>query len=415
MRKFILFLLALGLLSNAAYAKRYIITVENNTRAPIDWEAFTTRSGGSVVEKFDFIDGAVLDLTPEQARQIAERRAPGMTIESDAPRNWLQGKDSSFGDISGVFGDSAVQSSKQKKSVPSVSAPKTYQKARYVYMQDQINPKGEYPWSIIRLDLNPLWAKTQGDGVKVAVLDTGINYYHEDLKDNYAGGINCVEPENPFPADDNGHGTHVAGTIAAAYNSKGVIGVAPKAKLYSVKSMDRSGGGMPSNIIKGIEWAIQNKMNIINMSIANNQPSDAIHKAIQSAVANNITVVCASGNAGREVAYPAAYPETIAVGAFDPNDDYASFSNYGPQIDFAAPGKLVYSTMRKGDYGFLDGTSMACPHITGMAALAYSLGYTTPARIRAALKAAAVPVKQMTAEQQGAGLPLGSRLVQLKK
>ena len=410
MRKLTVLLLALAFFSNTAYAKRYIITVENDSRAPINWDALVSRSGGSVIEQYDFIDGALLDLTPEQVQQITSRRAPGMTIEEDAPRNWLYENNSPFGDISGMIGNNA---SKQKVSVPAASAPKSTDRkirTKATYYQDQINPKGEFPWSITRMDLKTLWERTQGEDVKVAVIDTGINFEHEDLKDNYAGGKNCLVP-NAQPLDDQGHGTHVAGTIAAVYNSKGVVGVAPKARLYSVKVMDSKGIGNPSHIVKGIDWSIKNGMNILNMSLGSALPSEAIHKAIQRAVANNITVVCASGNEHRAVGYPAAFRETIAVGAFDPNDDYAPFSNYGPQIDFTAPGKLIYSTMMNGDYAFLNGTSMACPHIAGMAALAYSLGYRTPKNIRAALKAAAVPVKNLTADQQGSGVPLGSKLL----
>lgn len=265
------------------------------------------------------------------------------------------------------------------------------------------------------MDLKSLWEVTQGEGIKVGVIDTGINYNHEDLKDNYAGGKNYIEPDNPAadPLDDQGHGTHVAGTIAAVYNSKGVVGIAPKASLYAVKVMDKNGAGMPSDIVRGIEWAIKNGMNVLNMSIGSPAPSEPMHKAIKKAVANNITVVCASGNEATDVSYPAAFPETIAVVASDPNDDYAPFSNYGPQADFIALGKFVYSTMIDGKYAFQQGTSMACPHIAGMAALVYSLGYRTPANVKAALKAAAVPLKQLpVVEQQGSGLPLGSKLLQ---
>jgi subtilisin len=419
MRKIALLLLTLGLFSGTAHAKRYLITVENDTRAPVNWEAFVTRGGGSVVEKFDFIDGAVLDITPEQAQQLLNRRAPGMTIEEDTPRKWLLDKDTSFSALSGLAVRSPGKSVKPSAAVPQVPAPKAGKaertgNTRAHYYADQINPKGEFPWSITRMDLKALWEVTQGEGIKVGVIDTGINYNHEDLKDNYAGGKNCIEPDNPAadPLDDQGHGTHVAGTIAAVYNSTGVVGIAPKASLYAVKVMDKNGAGMPSDIVRGIEWAIKNGMNVLNMSIGSPAPSEAMHKAIKKAVANNITVVCASGNEATDVSYPAAFPETIAVGASDPNDDYAPFSNYGPQVDFIAPGKFVYSTMIDGKYAFQQGTSMACPHIAGMAALAYSLGYRTPANVKAALKAAAVPLKQLPVEQQGSGLPLGSKLLQ---
>lgn len=146
------------------------------------------------------------------------------------------------------------------------------------------------------------------------------------------------------------------------------------------------------------------------MSLGSATGFEAVNRAVQVAVANNITVVCAAGNESSDVIYPAKLAETIAVSSMDAGNTFSYFSNFGREIDFIAPGSIIYSTAKNGKYEFLDGTSMACPHIAGMAALAYSLGYRTPEQVRSALKAAAVRVRGISAKQQGAGIPLGSRL-----
>ena len=143
----------------------------------------------------------------------------------------------------------------------------------------------------------------------------------------------------------------------------------------------------------GVDWAIKNKMHILNMSLGSADNFEAVNKAVQAAAAKNITVVCAAGNDASPVVYPAKLPETIAVASIDAGDRFSYFSNFGKEIDFVAPGSIIYSTVKSGKYGFMDGTSMACPHITGMAALAYALGYRTTQQIKAALKAASVRIR----------------------
>lgn len=410
MKKIFCSILSLMSFISAAEAKQFIVTVENNTKAPVDWEAFVTRSGGAVVEKYDFIDGALLDLSEDQAARLKDNRAPGMTIEEDVLIKWLNEKKTSVKDLKEMYGTAAP---KTKVPASNPVAAETAQPSKGIFdeIYEYYKPKGEYPWNIIRMDLNNVWKLTQGQGVKVAVVDSGINYNHPDLKPNYAGGINCVKESNP-PLDDNGHGTHVAGIIAGAFNNSGIIGIAPKASLYSVKVMRRDGYGKHSEILKGIEWCIKNNIHIMNLSLGVGEGYEAVNKAVKAAVAHNITVVCAAGNESEPaLAYPARIPETIAVTASDPNDKFAYFSNSGKETDFIAPGMFIYSSF-KNSYEFHEGTSMACPHITGMAALAYALGYRTPEQIRTALRASAVKLGRTAAAKQGYGLPLGSRLAQ---
>lgn len=205
--------------------------------------------------------------------------------------------------------------------------------------------------------------------------------------------------------DGHGHGTHVAGTIAAVRNSRGVVGVAPKAKIYAVKVMSSGGTGERSAVISGIEWAIENKMNVINMSLGSAEPTEAQHKALKAAYDEGIIIVASAGNRGPDgvMSYPARFPETIAVAALDLNENVASFSSRGEEVDVIAPGVRIYSTTKDGGYGYKFGTSMACPHVSGIAALALSAGYDA-ATVRNMIKEKAVPIKGLSENEQGKGL-----------
>lgn len=217
-----------------------------------------------------------------------------------------------------------------------------------------------------------------GTGIKIAILDTGIDYDHEDLNDNYKGGISFVQDQQgnvvPGDYDDsyNSHGTHVAGIIAAENNGIGVIGVAPNAEIYAVKVLDGAGFGLSSWMVSGIQWAVDNNMDIATMSIQSTEDSQALHDAVDNAYDSGILIVAAGGNSnGSSVRYPAAYDSVIAVTATDADDNLASFSPVGQEIELAAPGVGINSTI-KGGYGFMDGTSMAAPHVAGVAALILS-------------------------------------------
>ncbi len=221
-----------------------------------------------------------------------------------------------------------------------------------------------------------------GTGVNISVLDTGIDYTHVDLKDNYKGGYNFVG-NNSNPWDDNCltqyhtcHGTHVSGIIAAERNGIGVVGVAPNASLYAVKVLGADGSGLASTIISGLQWSVDNKMDIVSMSFAG--PDDiSIHDAVDNAYNAGLLLIAAAGNTyGGPVMYPAGYGSVIAVTATDSSDLNASFDPIDPKIELAAPGVNINSTigMQYGEYGIRDGTSAACPHVTGVAALLYSNG-----------------------------------------
>ncbi len=213
-----------------------------------------------------------------------------------------------------------------------------------------------------------------GTGVKVAVIDTGIDYTHEDLNDNYKGGYDFVfNDSDPFDDSYDSHGTHVAGIIAAERNGIGVVGVAPNASLYAVKVMAGSGHGSESWVIAGIEWAVENDMDVVVMSFGTSKDSQALRNACRNASDAGVLLVAAAGNSnGGNVTYPARYDSVIAVTATDLNDSQASFSSICPEVELAAPGVNIMSTTRGDGYGNLSGTSQAAPHVAGTAALIIS-------------------------------------------
>jgi len=227
------------------------------------------------------------------------------------------------------------------------------------------------PWGIQRIYADLVWEVTTGSMVKVAILDTGIDLNHPDLWRNIKGGINTLRPRKSAN-DDNGHGTHLAGTIAAIDNNFGVIGVGPEIHLYAVKVLDKKGEGWLSDLIDALDWCIDNKIQVINMSFGSLEGNQSFHDAIIRAHQAGITMVAAAGNNGEDsglIEYPAFYPETLAVSAVDEYDDFASFSSYGPQIDLTAPGVNILSTYRNAFYETMYGTSMSAAHVTGTVAL----------------------------------------------
>ena len=260
----------------------------------------------------------------------------------------------------------------------------------------------EVPWGITRINATTAHSKgIKGTGIKVAVLDTGIDYTHPDLKANYIGGYDFVNKDND-PMDDHSHGTHVAGTVVAASNGIGLLGAAPQAKIYAVKVADKSGYCSYSNIIAGINWAVNNNANVITMSLGGTSSSSTLQSACDSAYSKGVVLVGAAGNSGGSVIYPAAYSSVIAVSAIDSNNKITTWSCYGSQVEFAAPGVSIKSTMPKGLYGTKSGTSMATPHVAGAVALLMSTnvactsydtnknGKWDPAEVRSRLQKTAI-------------------------
>lgn len=276
--------------------------------------------------------------------------------------------------------------------------------------------------------------------VDVAIIDTGIDPTHPDL--NVVGGVNFTKGKADQWADQNGHGTHCAGTVGALDNGVGVVGVAPGARLWAVRVLDRNGSGATSGVVAGIDWVAANAatIRIANMSLGGsgsddgncgNTNNDAEHKAICAAVAAGVTFVVAAGNETDDAANhtPAAYDEVITVSAladFDGlpggtgsatfafssctenvDDSFACFSNYGADVDIMAPGVGIYSTYKGGTYADSSGTSMAAPHVAGAAALiaAANPGWS-PAQVKAKLLADAKPTDFVSDDPDGVHEPL---------
>jgi len=242
----------------------------------------------------------------------------------------------------------------------------------------QVNEANEVPPGVELIQAPAIWNETKGKGITVAVLDTGCDSSHPDLREQIIGGRNFTDDDGSNPdiyLDHNGHGTHVAGTIAAQQNDKGVVGVAPEASLLIVKVLNRKGSGKYDWIIKGINYAIEQKADIISMSLGGPIDLPELHEAIKKAVTNNILVVCAAGNEGDgddstdEFAFPGRYNEVISVGAINLGRRPSDFTNSHNEIDLVAPGEKILSTYLNGKFATLSGTSMAAPHVSGALAL----------------------------------------------
>jgi subtilisin len=275
-------------------------------------------------------------------------------------------------------------------------------------------PGDAAPTGVRRVEAATETTTHQASNVNVAVIDTGIDLTHPDL--NAVSGKNCLtKRKNATAQDDNGHGTHVAGTIAARNNGSGVVGVAPGTRLYAVKVLDRSGSGTWSQVVCGIDWVTQNtaSLNIkaVNMSLGGfgfadgdcgALIGDALNKAICQSTAAGVTYVVAAGNSASEFSttVPAAYPEVLTVTAMsdsdgqpgalggapacrtvESDDSYATFSNFADPSDsggiahmVAGPGVCILSTWLGGGYRTASGTSMATPHVTGTVALCMGNG-----------------------------------------
>ncbi len=261
---------------------------------------------------------------------------------------------------------------------------------RYVEKDGVVKAIGQtLPWGVDRIDADLAWAKSTGQDADVAVLDTGIDYDHEDLANNVKGGICFVFPKSgstkPRDWDDkNGHGTHCAGTIAAEHNTLGVVGVAYQASLYAVKVLGNDGTGYYSDLIEGIQWCVDTGKDVASMSLGGTSESTSLQAACDSAYAAGLLLVAAAGNEGDgdttnedAISYPAYYESVIAVGATNQGDNVCDFSTSGSWLELSAPGKDILSTLNGDLYGYGSGTSMSCPHVSGVGALVIASGTLT--------------------------------------
>lgn len=225
-------------------------------------------------------------------------------------------------------------------------------------------PRG-IDWSLSAYGLPSLWQKSQGEGVRVAILDTGIEPGHQSLQGAVTEHRNFTSDASPY--DTNGHGTHVAGVVAARGE---LTGVAPKATLVSCKVLNNDGCGSMDGVARAILFAAEHGCKVAVLSLGSPIGTARLEEAVKKAAAAGMILVCAAGNDGGKVSYPAAYGETVAVGAVDRKGRICEFSCHGREIDVAAPGEQITSTWIGNGYATLTGTSMAAPFVAGVLALA---------------------------------------------
>ena len=298
--------------------------------------------------------------------------------------------------ISTDIPDSVSKQLKKNPNIKYIEEDALVQMARKITQPLPLQPPQQITWGVARVKAPLVWNNSTGKDVKIAVLDTGISSTHSDL--TVSGGINLAgKSKNNKWNDDNGHGTHVAGIIAARNNTIGVVGVAPDAQIYAVKVLDAYGNGYISDVIEGIDWAVQNNMDVVSMSLGTATYSQALNDTAANAYNAGILLVAAAGNNGDgnlstdDVLYPAKFDSVIAVSAIDYNNIAPAWSADGAKIELSAPGVNIYSTWINGGYANASGTSMAAPFVSGVAALVKSKNLSmTPQEIRNALAYSAV-------------------------
>lgn len=224
-------------------------------------------------------------------------------------------------------------------------------------------------WHITKFDIESQWQYSTGKDCVVAVIDTGCDMNHPDLKENLLPGANVIDL-NKSPQDDNGHGSHVCGTIAGMNNSLGVVGIAPETKIFPIKALDSRGNGTLGHLLIAIEIAIKEKVDFITMSLGSPNTNNDLQKLLNEANKKGIISFCAAGNSGEniDIMYPARYDSVISIGAVDESLNRTDFTCSGDSLDFLAPGHNIISTIPNG-YATMSGTSMSNPFAVGCACL----------------------------------------------
>ena len=400
-------LLALGLLmfavpSHAVDMTRRIVVFAPGTSAA-QRLALAQTTGAQIVRELPLINAVVIE-TPSNQVSASDTKLTAMAevsrIDADPKINWLRAVDAPGIDF-------------RLPSTEALLAPiSALKKSKQVADPAPTTGSQVVQWGVKRVDAPAAWSTSRGEGVKVVVIDTGLDMTHPDLAGNIKGGWNAIKKSGDFN-DDHGHGTHCGGNIAALDNDIGIVGVAPKADLYGGKVLDANGSGSFDDVIAGMQWAVDNHMEVASMSLGADQGNQALADMVAAMKKGGVTLIAAAGNSGGAVGFPGGYPEAIAVAALDQNDQLADFSSRGPQVAVIAPGVNVYSLSKNGGYDTMSGTSMATPHVAGLAVLYLSTHKgATPDQVRAALSAASTQLPGVIAEGQGAGLPDAAKLVQ---
>ena len=290
-----------------------------------------------------------------------------------------------------------------------------YIEPNYIYHQLEVPNDPEYSkqWNLHTINVEQAWDETKGDGVTVAVIDTGVTKVPDLKLTKFVRGYDFVN-DRVSANDDNGHGTHVAGTIAQSTNNGyGVAGIAYEAKVMPLKVLAAGGGGTIADIAEAIKFAADRDVDVINMSLGGAGESHLMKEAIDYAYNKDVAIIAAAGNENRNAAsYPARYPHVISVAATDAAGEKAPYSNYGAGVDISAPGgsetaKIIQNTIdpSTGESTFVgfQGTSMAAPHVAGVAALVKASGVSEPEQVLDVLKRSARRVQEDPLNHFGAG------------
>jgi serine protease len=362
-------------------------------------------------------DSIVLDFREDlTAEQLASELSVIKAAYGNEPRY-----NSEFSQADHVFVIKGSNAALQKLKNSNLSQYTEYIEPNYIYKSTAQPNDPDYAkqWNFKAINVEASWKHTRGKGSIVAVIDTGISQVTDLQQTQFVPGYDFVN-DRPDTIDDNGHGTHVAGTIAQSTNNGiGVTGIAYEASLMPLKVLSAWGGGTTADIAEAIRWAADQGANVINMSLGGGGDSQLMREAIDYAHSKNVTIVAAAGNSRRSTAeYPALYPHVIGVSAFDATQVKAAYSNYGTGIDITAPGGSITSYQERSGgilqntinptngesiFEYLQGTSMAAPHVAGVAALVHSLGVTNPDRIEGILKQSAIAVKEDPQNFYGGG------------
>lgn len=270
-------------------------------------------------------------------------------------------------------------------------------------------------WELETLGVVDQWKKSRGEDVTVAVIDSGCDVQHPDIRDNIIGQKNLID-NSDNAHDDNGHGSHVCGTIAACDNNKGMVGVAPKAKILVVKALNQHGNGSLNHIADAVRYSADNGADIITMSLGCSVAFSPLRRALDHATRKKCLTFCAAGNSGPsvDIMYPAKYKNTISIGAVNKKLHRTSFTCSGDSLDFLAPGKDIMSIMPSNRYALMSGTSMSNPFAAGVAALylsyyrkKYNKKYISQEEMVDLLKKHAISLKKpefQTKKYQGYGI-----------
>ncbi|MEJ9227105.1 S8 family peptidase [Priestia aryabhattai] len=270
-----------------------------------------------------------------------------------------------------------------------------YVEPNYIFKASYVPNDSFYPFQYgpQKVQAPSAWDVTRSNSsIKIAIVDTGVQLNHPDLTSKLLPGYNFVDG-NTNPSDGNGHGTHVAGIAAAATNNvSGIAGMAPLSSILPLRALDNTGSGTLTNIANAIIYAADQGSQVINLSLGGSQGSVTLENAINYAWDKGSTILAAAGNEGTNtLTYPAYYENAIAVASTDSNDQKSSFSNYGTWVEVAAPGSNILSTYIGSNYAYLSGTSMACPHVAGLAALLAAQGKNN-VEIREDIQSTADPI-----------------------